>query len=72
MSNKIEEPRKQLTRYESNKENLCEWKNVNYGNNDPQRERASLEKRPDSSERMRVSVNVRSTKGIPISSKIIQ
>lgn len=61
---------KRLMRYESNKENLSDWRN-----NQPhktERERGSVEKRAGSSERLRVSVNVRSTKGIPISSKIIQ
>ena len=59
-----------MTRYESNKENLSDWRNNQPHKTD--RERNSIEKRPGSSERMRVSVNVRSTKGIPISSKIIQ
>ena len=64
------EDSKRLTRYESNKENLSEWRNQ--GSQQAERGRGSIEKRQGSTERMRVSVNVRSTKGIPISSKIIQ
>ena len=63
------EESKRLTRYESNKENLSEWRNQG---GQGERGRGSVEKRQGSAERMRVSVNVRSPKGIPISSKIIQ
>lgn len=56
---------KKFNKLETNKENVSELSHRNKF-----RDRASIEKRTESHEKMRLSVNMRSAKGIPLTSKI--